>query len=80
VPKETVAARVTRHDREIAAIRKLVWQGMKLVAANQKAIKDLRISQRETDRMIKALTAEQRALIRSLGRGASNGHTKGPVE
>lgn len=53
---------------------------MKLINANQKAIKELRIAQRETDRMIKALTAEQRALIRSLGRGASNGHTKGPVE
>lgn len=80
MPGQTLAARVSQHDREIAAIRKLILQGMKLINANQKAIKELRIAQRETDRMIKALTAEQRALIRSLGRGASNGHTKGPVE
>jgi hypothetical protein len=50
------------HDREIAAIRKLILQGRKIINA-------LGTSQRETDRELKAL-------IRSpQGRG-TNGHTK----
>jgi hypothetical protein len=69
-------ARVSQHDREIAAIRKLVLTGMKLLVrleASQKrldvSLTKLEASQKETDRMLKDL-------IRSLGRGGGNGHTK----
>ena len=64
----SLEARITQHDREIAAIRKLILAGMKMIAANQAQIKALTASQRETDRLLKNL-------IRSLERG-SNGHTR----
>ncbi|MBZ5619958.1 MAG: hypothetical protein LAQ69_14735 [Acidobacteriia bacterium] len=67
-------ARVSQHDREIAAIRKLILTGMRMIAETQ-------ASQRENARELKALTASQRetdrelkALIRSL-RGGTNGHS-----
>jgi len=55
-------ARVTQHDREIAAIRKLVLQGMKMLVENQSQIKVL------------ATTVDR--FVRSLERGAPNGHGK----
>ena len=54
-------ARVSEHDRQIAAIRKLILAGMKM-------INSLATSQRETDRMLKRL-------IRSLEHGG-NRHRK----
>ena len=50
-----------RHVREIAAIRKLILTGMKMINA-------LTVSQRETDKQLQVL-------VRSLQRG-NNGHTK----
>ena len=72
--------RVGKHDREIAAIRKLIHTGMKLFVkleeaqiamrqeqiAFRKELRELAASQRETDRQLQAF-------IRSLRRG-SNGH------
>jgi hypothetical protein len=52
--------RVTEHDRQIAATRKLILTGMKMLNA-------LTASQRETDRMLQGL-------IRSLKGGGHNGH------
>ena len=66
-------SRVTEHDRQIAAIRKLILAGMKMISdgqvlakENRAQIKALAASQRETDRMLKGL-------IQSLDRGR-NGH------
>jgi hypothetical protein len=71
--------RVDKHDREIAAIRKLIHTGMKMFvkaeeehAAFRKELRELRASQRETDRQLQAF-------IRSL-RGGSNGRTKGSIQ
>ena len=69
-------ARVTEHDRQIAAIRKLILAGMKkmingsqaVARENQAQIKALATAQHETDRMLKGL-------VRSLGRGR-NGHSR----
>jgi hypothetical protein len=70
----TLMERVDQHDREIAAIRKLVHTGMKMLvkaeeerAADRKEMRELRASQRETDRLLQAF-------IRSLSRGG-NGHS-----
>jgi predicted nucleic acid-binding Zn-ribbon protein len=67
--------RVDRHEREIAAIRKLIHKGMKMFvkaeeehAAFRKELRELAAQQRATAR-------ELEAFIRSLRRG-SNGHTK----
>jgi hypothetical protein len=68
----TLKERVDRHDREIAAIRKLILTGMKMFVklqeehvAFRREMRELRASQRETERELKAF-------IRSLRRG-SNG-------
>lgn len=60
----TAQEHLTRHDREIAAIRKLVLTGTKM-------LNNLAQSQRETDRQLQLL-------VRSLQRGG-NGHTRRPI-
>jgi hypothetical protein len=62
-------ARVTQHDREIAAIRKLILQGMKMLVENRAEIKALAVAQRVTEKNLDRF-------IRSLERDGSNGHSK----
>jgi hypothetical protein len=69
-------ARVTQHDREIAAIRKLILQGMKMLVENGAQIKALAVAQRATDKRLDALSITVDRFIRSLERGGSNGHSK----
>ena len=71
--------RVDKHDREIAAIRKLVHTGMKILVrleeeqvVARKEMRELRTSQRET-------TSQLQALIRSLRTGGGNGSGKGRI-
>lgn len=71
----TQKQRIDQHDREIAAIRKLMMTGMKMLVRSEKrtdnlntAIAKLQVSQQKTD-------VQLHALIRSL-RGGSNGHSK----
>ncbi|HYL34323.1 MAG TPA: hypothetical protein VEV17_00265 [Bryobacteraceae bacterium] len=68
----TLRERVDRHDREIAAIRKLIHVGMKMIVTNEKEIRALAVQQRETSR-------ELQAFIRSLRRGG-NGYTRGRTD
>jgi Xaa-Pro aminopeptidase len=56
--------RVDKHDREIAAIRKLIHTGMKMLVKLEEEVRELTASQRETDRQLQAF-------IRSLRRGAN---------
>jgi hypothetical protein len=65
----TTQQHLDKHDREIAAIRKLVLTGMKMFVRLEKSQDRLEKSQQETDRMLKAL-------IRSLQGGGTNGHSK----
>jgi hypothetical protein len=64
----TFKQRIDQHDREIAAIRKLVLTGMKMLVKSEEEIRELAAQQRATAR-------ELEAFIRSLRQG-SNGHTK----
>ena len=79
-------ARASQHDREIAAIRKLILTGMKMIAGMQVTQREMQAeiqaNHRDIQRELKALAASQRetdrelkALIRSL-RGGTNGHGK----
>ncbi|MGO9262513.1 MAG: hypothetical protein ACLQU1_40455 [Bryobacteraceae bacterium] len=63
-------ARVSEHDRQIAAIRKLILQGMKMINSLATSQRELAASQRKTD-------AQLQAFIQSLQRGR-NGHAKLP--
>jgi hypothetical protein len=76
VPKQTPEARVTQHDREIAAIRKLILTGMKLLVETQTAQKEFRADLKELRAMQKKTEATLERFIRSMERGPRNGHGK----
>lgn len=76
----TLKERVDKHDREIAAIKKLLMQGMRLLVDGERRsreehakirqdIRRLEASQERTDKALQVL-------IGSLKRGG-NGHAKG---
>ena len=76
----TLKERVDRHDREIAAIRKLLQIGMRMQVKNEEAIRKLAQAQRETDRLLKETDRQLNKLIRSLEAGSGNGHESTRVE
>src|SRR5262249_28418 len=63
---KTTKERLDKHDRQIAAIRDLVQQGMRLVVLTRRELHALTIAQRKTD-------ATLRAFIESMNPGG-NGH------
>jgi predicted nicotinamide N-methyase len=76
----TTKERLDRHDRQIAAIRKLIEQGTRLVVGTRqdirllaKDIRTLAASQKKTD-------ASLQALISALRRSGGNGHSKVKVD
>jgi hypothetical protein len=74
----TVKERADRHDREIAAIRKLILTGMKMINRNQEQINQLVAEGRRTDQRLRSLEASVQQFIDSMRRGG-NGHTKRPI-
>jgi hypothetical protein len=64
----TFKERIDRHDREIAAIRKLVQIGMKMLVRNEEDIRKLTAAQKETDRQLKETDRQLNRFIRSLER------------
>lgn len=75
----TVKEPLTKHDREIAAIRNLLFTGMKMLNGviesqreSKAELREIRAAQRETDRQLQIL-------VRSLQRG-ENGHSKRPIQ
>jgi hypothetical protein len=82
----TVTQRLDQHDKQIAAIRDLVKEGIKMVVETRRLAletrKDLRklaAMQLATAEAQKRTDASLQALIGSL-RGGGNGHTQGRVE
>jgi hypothetical protein len=76
----TLSERVSQHDREIAAIRKLVLTGMKMLVRLEKNQERL---ERAHERLEKAQERTEQTLerfIRSLERGGGNGRVKGRVQ
>ena len=68
----TAPERLDKHDRQIAAIRDLVQQGIRLVVDTRKDIRALASSQKRTDASLQALIAG----LRGGGNGPTNGKTK----
>ena len=68
----TVTHRLDKHERQIASIRELVQEGMRLVVQSRKDIRSLAAAQKRTD-------ASLHALIDSMRTGG-NGHTKRRVD
>lgn len=65
----TIEARVTQHDREIAAIRKLILTGMKMLNQTQVEVKKVAIAQQVTEKKLQGL-------IDTLRGAGGNGHSK----
>jgi hypothetical protein len=78
--KPTLTERVSQHDREIAAIRKLVLTGMKMIVDLQKGMKDLQGAQKRTEQGLQRLEQTVERFVRSLEGGSGNGHKKGPIQ
>jgi hypothetical protein len=64
-----IEARVTQHDREIAAIRKLLLTGMKMLNQTQIEVKKVAVAQQVTEKKLQAL-------IDTVRGAGSNGHGK----
>jgi septal ring factor EnvC (AmiA/AmiB activator) len=79
-PMATLKERVDRHDREIAAIRKLIHAGMKMLVQIEDKVRDLAQSQKETDRQLRETQRTVDRFIRSLDRGNGDGHKSSRVE
>jgi hypothetical protein len=73
MPTLTLTERVSKHDREIAAIRKLVLTGMKMIIDLEKGMKELQAAQKRTEQTLERF-------IRSLERGGGNGHEKRRIQ
>lgn len=83
----TTKEHLTKHDREIAAIRLLIKTGMKMIVRIQESQAAIQESQAATRKDLRELTAAQkrtdaslRALIDQMRRSGGNGHAKGKVD
>lgn len=74
----TLKERADLHDREIAAIRKLILTGMKMINRNQEQIDELRALQKVTEQGLQDLRASVKEFVDSMRRGG-NGHSKRPL-
>ena len=75
----TVAQRLDQHDKQIAAIRDLVKEGIKMVVETRRLALETRRDLRELAAAQKRTDASLHALIDSL-HGGGNGHTKRRVD
>ena len=71
----TVTERLDKHDRQIASIRDLVKEGMKMVVETRRLALETRRDLRELAAAQKRTDASLHALIDSL-QGGGNGHSK----
>jgi hypothetical protein len=75
----TVTERLDKHDRQIASIRDLVKEGIKMIVETRRLALETRRDLRELAAAQKRTDASLHALIDSL-QGGGNGHTKRRVD
>ena len=75
----TVVQRLDQHDKQIAAIRDLVKEGIKMVVETRRLALETRRDLRELAAAQKRTDASLHALIDSL-HGGGNGHTRRRVD
>ena len=75
----TVTERLDKHDRQIASMRDLVKEGIKMVVETRRLALETRRDLRELAAAQKRTDASLHALIDSL-QGGGNGHTKRRVD
>jgi hypothetical protein len=67
--------RLDKHDRQIAAIRALIHEGMQLVVLTRKDLRTLNAAQNRLAAMQQVTEAKLQAFIDSMKQGG-NGHSK----
>jgi hypothetical protein len=75
----TVTERLDKHDRQVASIRDLVKEGIKMIVETRRLALETRRDLRELAAAQKRTDASLHALIDSL-HGGGNGHTKRRVD
>ena len=75
----TLKERVDKHDREIAAIRKLLMTGMKMLVRIEGRIDALVADQAALKKEVRGLTTTVDRFIKSLERGGGNGRGKSQI-
>jgi hypothetical protein len=80
MPKSTLTERVNQHDREIAAIRKLMLAGMKMLVRLERNQERLQKAQERLEKAQERTEQTLERFIRSLERGSGNGHEKRRVQ
>ena len=75
----TVTERLDRHDKQIASMRDLVKEGIKMVVETRRLALETRRDLRELAAAQKRTDASLHALIDSL-HGGGNGHTRRRVD
>jgi uncharacterized coiled-coil DUF342 family protein len=75
-----ITERLNKHDKQIAAIRDLVKEGMRMIIETRKDIRDTRKDIHDTRKDIRRLEVSLQALIDSLRRTGGNGRSKAPVD
>ena len=75
----TTKEHLSKHDREIAAIRTLIHQGMRLLVQVQQAQKRTEQAQQRTENNLQRLERNVETLVNTLRRGG-NGRVKGKVD
>jgi hypothetical protein len=76
MPATNTKDRPDKHDRQIAGIRELMQQGMRMVVDTRKDIRTLAAMLKATTAAQQKTDASLKALIDIL-RGGGNGHTNG---
>ena len=76
----TTKEHLSKHDREIAAIRTLIKAGMQMLSRNQQQINELVRAQRRTGASLNKLTGDVRQVMAPMRRRATNGHAKRRVD
>lgn len=74
----TTKQHLEKHDRQIAAIRELIHEGMRLMIETRKDIRKLAAMQTATASAQTRTEASLKALIDSMRRGG-NGHSNGGI-
>jgi hypothetical protein len=68
----TGTERLDKHDRQVASVRELVQEGMRLEVQTRKDLRELAAAQKRADASLHALSAGMRL--------SGNGHTKRCVD
>ena len=71
---------LSKHDREIAAVRKLILLGMKLLNQQQQESVKFRREFREELRALAAAQKKTDAALRGLIESRTNGHSKRKID